>query len=92
MDKVLNEVFLHYAATKSLCNSSHGIISARFIKMCSDALLLNEFDFKREDADVLFVKVKKKGKSKLDFLDFKVAQTIYNFISIVIYVLIKFLH
>ena len=70
-DRLLREIFCRYSATKSVSDGD-GIVSSMFMKMCREADLLNNTSFRKQEADILFAKMKEVNKFKMDYKSFKV--------------------
>ena len=70
-DKLIHDIYCRYSATKSVSDGD-GIVSSMFMKMCQEADLLNNSSFRKQEADILFIKMKDVNKFKMDFRAFKV--------------------
>jgi hypothetical protein len=61
-----NEIYERYSATKSVSERQDGIVSSMFYKMCKEAGILNDSTFRKQDADLLFTRMKPPNHIKID--------------------------
>jgi hypothetical protein len=70
LSALLNEVFFLYAESRP--NGETGIVSSMFIKLCQDADLFNNHSFGKQEAELIFSKLKGYAKFRLDVHTLKV--------------------
>jgi hypothetical protein len=61
-----NEVYERYSTTKSVSEKKDGIVSSMFFKMCKESNILNDTTFRKQDADLLYTRLKPPHQFKME--------------------------